>query len=287
MFTRLRIGTRLALAFALLVALLLANAGYGLYQAANIQGRFQEVVQNRLAKERAMTDINQSYQRAESVLLRSLLTQQFSAADQAILDKQRRDIEQSFATLSALHPTPKMQALLDPLRADLTQTRRAQQTAMQEMQQSNFGTATADYLKATRDLDLRIRHEIDAAEAWAREQTRALYAQSEADFASARNASIGLALLALLLAIAAAWLITRSITRPLSQAVEVARRVAGGDLSVRVVSPSKDETGQLLAALGQMVTQLTAVIGSVRSSAEQLLSASGQVSSTSQSIAQS
>jgi methyl-accepting chemotaxis protein len=82
-------------------------------------------------------------------------------------------------------------------------------------------------------------------------------------------------------------LITRSITRPLSEAVSVAQRVAAGDLSVQVSSRSRDETGALLRALEDMVQRLTGVIGAVRSSAEQLLSASTQVSATSQSLSQS
>ncbi|MDE1980442.1 MAG: HAMP domain-containing protein, partial [Betaproteobacteria bacterium] len=71
--------------------------------------------------------------------------------------------------------------------------------------------------------------------------------------------------IALVLGIVFTWLQIRSITRPLSEAVSVAQRVAEGDLSVRVASTSKDETGQLLTALGEMVGRLTSVIGSVRS----------------------
>lgn len=93
--------------------------------------------------------------------------------------------------------------------------------------------------------------------------------------------------IALILGIVFTAMQIRSITRPLTEAVSVAQRVAQGDLSVRVEATSRDETGQLLGAMGQMVAQLTSVIGSVRSSAEQLLSASTQVSATSQSLSQS
>jgi methyl-accepting chemotaxis protein len=98
---------------------------------------------------------------------------------------------------------------------------------------------------------------------------------------------LGGLIMVLLILGATTYLLRRLVIRPLGEAVSVAQRVAGGDLSVRVASASKDETGQLLAALGQMVTKLTSVIGSVRSSAEQLLSASTQVSATSQSLSQS
>ncbi|MBN8744198.1 MAG: HAMP domain-containing protein, partial [Thiomonas arsenitoxydans] len=272
MFNNLRIGTRLSLAFGLLIVLLLANAAFGLYEASRIQSHMQLVVQNRLAKERAVTIIANSSQNTTRIMLRSLLSQQFSDADRALIAEQRVNADAAFKTLESLQPTPQLQTRLDNLRAIIAKGRAAQQTAVPEMQRSNFGAAAADYLKSGLIVSREVRQETAAIETMLRGQTDALYAQSEADFVAARNASIGLAVLALLLAIAAAWLITRSITRPLAEAVSVTQRVAEGDLSVRVASTSKDETGQLLSALGEMVGRLTSVIGSVRSSAEQLLS---------------
>jgi len=48
--------------------------------------------------------------------------------------------------------------------------------------------------------------------------------------------------------------ITRSIVRPLNQAVKTARALAVGDLSVKMGQVSKDETGQLLQAMKDMVS---------------------------------
>ncbi|MEW6560436.1 MAG: MCP four helix bundle domain-containing protein, partial [Pseudomonadota bacterium] len=287
MFNNLRIGKRLGLAFGLLIVLLLANAGFGLYEASRMHDHMTTVVQNRLAKERAVVTIATSNQNTSRVVLRSLLSQKFGDADKATLAEQRANTDNAFKTLASLHPTPQLQSRLDALRASIIHGREAQQAAIAAMEQNNFGTAAADYLKSGLVASRQVRKETAAIEQMLHEQTDALYAQSVADYAKARNASLALASIALLLAVAAALLITRSITRPLSEAVHVAQRVAEGDLSVRVVSVSKDETGQLLAAMGQMVTQLTSVISSVLSSAEQLLSASTQVSATSQSLSQS
>ncbi|MBS0394584.1 MAG: MCP four helix bundle domain-containing protein, partial [Proteobacteria bacterium] len=59
-------------------------------------------------------------------------------------------------------------------------------------------------------------------------------------------------LLALALGCGLAWAITRSTTRPIREAVRVARSVAAGDLAVAVGSSGSNETGQLLAALAAM-----------------------------------
>ena len=80
--------------------------------------------------------------------------------------------------------------------------------------------------------------------------------------------------LAIAVAIFMAISIIRSIVRPLAQAVEAADRVAAGDLSGQIVVQSKDETGQLLAALQRMQQSLVNTVASVRSNAEGVASAS-------------
>src|SRR5260221_10913677 len=63
-------------------------------------------------------------------------------------------------------------------------------------------------------------------------------------------------LAALVLTVLAGVFITRSITAPLAEAVKVAEQVAEGDLDARIVTGSRDETGQLLTSLKAMVAAL-------------------------------
>ena len=73
-------------------------------------------------------------------------------------------------------------------------------------------------------------------------------------------------------------LIARSITRPLNQAVKVAKTVAAGDLTSRIaLQQSNDETGQLLHALREMNESLVRIVGEVRSGADTIATASGQI----------
>jgi methyl-accepting chemotaxis protein len=78
--------------------------------------------------------------------------------------------------------------------------------------------------------------------------------------------SSNFALIALLAATAAvgaalAWWITRSITRPLADAVDAAQAVAAGDLVVDIQVKSNDETGRLLASLAAMRRQTAEAVG--------------------------
>ena len=95
---------------------------------------------------------------------------------------------------------------------------------------------------------------------------------------------IGLGLLAILAGVAIAWHITRSITRPITHAVEVARTVADGDLSSRIDVVSTDETGQLMRALQHMNDSLAKVVGEVRSGADSMATATSQIAAGNQDL---
>jgi methyl-accepting chemotaxis protein len=90
----------------------------------------------------------------------------------------------------------------------------------------------------------------------------------------------------LIFATGISWWIILGITRPLAEAVDVANKLSEGNLDVRIVVNSKDETGQLLLAMRKMVGKLSEVISSVRSGADLLSRASEEVSVTAQSLSQ-
>ncbi|MEX0603982.1 MAG: methyl-accepting chemotaxis protein [Marinobacter sp.] len=86
------------------------------------------------------------------------------------------------------------------------------------------------------------------------------------------------------------WLLTRSITHPIRQAVSLATRVASGDLSGDIRSNRGDELGQLLSALGTMVVNLRDLVRSIDSNSGQIATSATQLSAvterTSSGIAQ-
>jgi len=112
------------------------------------------------------------------------------------------------------------------------------------------------------------------------------FTQSQANYREVRNLLIGVVAFCTLFAVALGWLITRSITRPLAQAVWAANALAEGDLRVQINTTSQDEVGQLLGAMHRMVEKLSQIIGEVRGAADNLSSASEEVSATAQSLSQ-
>jgi methyl-accepting chemotaxis protein len=91
-------------------------------------------------------------------------------------------------------------------------------------------------------------------------------------------------LLTITLAAVLAWLLSRSIVVPLGDAVRIARTVASGDLSSRIEVRSRDETGQMLQALGDMNQSLLNVVGEVRRGAETIATATTEIARGNQDL---
>jgi methyl-accepting chemotaxis protein len=110
-------------------------------------------------------------------------------------------------------------------------------------------------------------------------QARQDVAQAEASFIASRALLVGICVLALALAGALCWGLTLAITRPISRAVQVARTVASGDLTSRIEVDSRDETGQLLAALKGMNESLLGIVADVRQGSDGIATGSAQIAS--------
>ena len=71
--------------------------------------------------------------------------------------------------------------------------------------------------------------------------------------------------------------LSRSITRPLARAVGLAQQVASGDLTAEINITTRDEVGDLLAALKVMNENLLKTVTEVRTGTEAISTASSQI----------
>jgi methyl-accepting chemotaxis protein len=136
-------------------------------------------------------------------------------------------------------------------------------------------TAQANYLK-----------QIDAAVALADARVKAEQASADAAVVVAKRTAWALGIGALLVAALLAATIVASVTRPLADAVTVARAVAEGDLGHRVQVDGSNETAQLLRALVGMQDSLAKVVGDVRRNADSVATASAQIAQGNQDLSQ-
>ncbi|MCC6071710.1 methyl-accepting chemotaxis protein [Massilia sp. GCM10020059] len=96
-------------------------------------------------------------------------------------------------------------------------------------------------------------------------------------YARAISRIIALGAAALILGAIMAWLLSRSITRPLARAVTLAETVATGDLRTEIEVDSRDEVGQLLAALKRMNESLLQTVVEVHTGTDMISTASQEI----------
>jgi methyl-accepting chemotaxis protein len=106
-----------------------------------------------------------------------------------------------------------------------------------------------------------------------------LAADANTVYATALRIVGGVASIAVLLAIAAAAVITRSVVRPLNRAVEVARTVAAGDLTSRIEVQGSDEAAQMMQALKEMNAALAKLVSEVRTGSDEIATATSEIAS--------
>jgi methyl-accepting chemotaxis protein len=141
------------------------------------------------------------------------------------------------------------------------------------------------YLKAElRPIQSALRKAVAEQVGVQREITKQMAAAAAETYTDTRLLMFQLGAAALAIAALVAWWITRSITRPLARALEVANTVAAGDLTSRIDVTTRDEMGQLLQALKSMNENLAQTVSTVRSGTETIASASAQVAAGSQDL---
>ena len=111
-------------------------------------------------------------------------------------------------------------------------------------------------------------------------------AESDDAYRASRNLMIALSAVSVAIGMFFAWWVTRSITRPIAEAVRLARTVASGDLTSHIDITSTDETGQLLGALKAMNESLVNVVGAVRASSDSIATGSSQIATGNADLSQ-
>lgn len=288
MFNNLKIGVRLGIGFAITLALLItiASVSYLRMNALSenvesmVNDRFPKTVQanslidalNSIARQLRNAYIYTGAEQQKSLdaipAERKVISENLDKLDKTIRSEKGKEILKNIHAARAAYVVTQ-DKFIELLKAD-------KKAEIVTLMQGDLRKAQSEYIKAVNVL-------IDF-------QTKAME-KSGKDAEETVNGAIRLIMIlgaiAALLTIVFAWVITRSITRPINEALNAAVRLAEGDLTVKLESSSKDEVGMLMSAMQNMINKLTQIIGEVRTAADNLTNAAGQVSATAQSLSQS
>ncbi|MFZ4288789.1 methyl-accepting chemotaxis protein [Variovorax sp. HJSM1_2] len=145
--------------------------------------------------------------------------------------------------------------------------------AMQSFVDGTYKPAIAKYIAALDNFVTVQERQRDAAKA-------------EADASRHQTATVAMVSVAVVFALGVllTLVLVRSITRPLGEAVGLAQAITSGDLTQQLQSERKDEFGQLLRAMSEMVAKLRQLVAEVRSGVESVSTASVEIANGNQDL---
>jgi len=289
MFKNTKIGVRLGLGFGLVLILLAVIAFLGITRMASINESVEDIAKNKWPKvvllEAGLAGVNEI-----GIATRDMVLAETKEGRQAAKDRilgGRAAIGKAWETLKPTLNQPKGMEMMNQILESRERFIAGQNQVIKLMEEDKAPEArvlvSTDYRKIATEYRQRVNTLIKF-QGELMDQTGISAAEQ---YQQARNLMLILAIAAVLLGIGIAFWVTLSITKPLNEAVGVADALAQGDLTVKIESNSKDETGMLLTSMGNMVGKLSHIIGEVNTASEALNSAAGQVSQTAQSLSQS
>ena len=284
MLTNLKIGARLALAFGIVLALLATLSIIALARTSGMRDDMNAVTGG-IGVESSLADQMRLAATRQAVRVRNVLMlddpDEMTAEDQLLkADIKSYDVAKGkLAKMIASEADARKKTILTHIDATEKEARDLADQVVQMALAGHKFPARGLLGEKANPAQAKWMASVDEMVDLNEKLTAAAVANAEGAYATTRNTVLGITIVALVFASAVGVAVTRSITVPISQAVAIARRVADRDLSVKVVSHSKDETGQLLQALAAMTASLVTVVSSVRSGSDALAGAASEIAS--------
>ena len=255
MLNNLKIGIRLGVGFAVTLALLITIAVVSYMRLGALNDNIELMVNDRFPKTVAANSIvrainviarnlrnaviytGEEQKKALDAIApqRTIITDNLAELEKTITSDKGKEILKKIQTARAAYVSSQ-DKLIDFIKAD----KKAEIVALM---QGELRKTQSDYIGSVDDL---IKFQRDAMEKAGKDADE-LVATTE------RLITI-LGVIASILTALFGWFITRSITKPVSEAVGIAEKIAEGDFSMKIDTSAKDEVGQVLSALDKAVT---------------------------------
>jgi methyl-accepting chemotaxis protein len=273
------IAPRAAIGFGLVALLVVLLGIFSLTQMGAMREKSDEINENWLPSVLAIGDVNVNVLRLRAITLRLILNRDSAQVQNnlRLAEELRSSLDKSLGNYERLISSAEEQGIYDEFKRADAAYLLEQGRITQAVRQGDF-EAAAEVVGGSinQHADAMLQSLIKLTEI---NRVSALAAgKMAADVTeSARVWVIAMMVLATLITVALALLLTRSIVAPLSEAVRVAEQVASGDLTQSIHTEGKDEPARLLGALKDMQQSLRTTIQGISDSSNQLASASEQL----------
>ncbi len=288
MFGNMKIATRLGLGFGTIVVLMFCINAVGILRLGSMNNAVLDMVNDKWPKVQNATAITAATNEIALVMRDMLLDDDGSERKQHMerMRLARKQVSDAMDELKRTVAQPRGKELLQKIVDERSRYITGQDKLNRLVEDNKRDEAEVYLASELRPLLRAYQNAVKDLVEFQSELMTASGRTASASYGEGRNFMMLLGALSFALAIVFAWVIVRSITQPLKTAVNTADRLAQGDLTVKIETTAKDETGQLLQSMGNMIARLSQVVAEVSSGAQALSSASEEVSATAQSLSQ-
>ncbi|MDH0140751.1 methyl-accepting chemotaxis protein [Aquipseudomonas alcaligenes] len=280
-FRSISIAPRAALGFGVIALIVFILGGFALVQMSGMHERSGEIEDDWVPSLNALSDLSRSVYRLRATTLRALLSDSEAQLQRNLEDAQqmRAELDSAQNTYEKLISSRDEQSHYDRFKAAESQYLALQSQLLQHMRSGDRTAAMAMLASGINqhadDMDSTLsdltQHNREGASTAAK--------ASNAVYSHAMRGTLLVMALSAVATIVLATLLTRSIVRPLSEAVEVADSVAKGNLTLAIDTRGNDEPARLLQALKGMQGNLRGTIEQITGAADQLAAAATQLTS--------
>lgn len=278
-----KIGTRLTVAFSLVLVMLCIVAVTGLSSLGGLRQAMVDVAKGNDVESRLALDMRMSLDDRMIALRNVVLSSDQSDMREQVeriktqnnqYDSAEIKLKETFATYGIRDDEKK---LLEEIHADSVAAKPLIDKVSELGVSDDHAGAVKILFGDLRSVQRRWAAGLDKLAESERVQNAEALAASDASYGSARTVMIGLSIASVLCGLSLAWFITRGITKPINIAVEVAQAVASGNLTSSIDSDARDETGILLRALKEMNASLLKIVGEVRTGTDAMSISSREI----------
>ncbi|MBF7995008.1 methyl-accepting chemotaxis protein [Rahnella laticis] len=280
MINNMRVGARLGAAFSLVILLLIIVSVTAVTKISGINASIEQIVNDRYVKVRLAFDVRDGVNDQIKFLRGIVIDTKNPEQNQKRylqLDDTIKQTNLAMSKIAAIQTTVTGKQKIKALQ-DASDAFESGKEALIALARAGDMDGATEYV--LRKLTTSQNAYLDLATAFANSQDQQLQAEGKkavADGHTAIELTLIFSALAILVAAAMGYFLTRSITRPLLNAVKVAENVAAGDLTTQIQVNSHDETGQLMQGLKNMNENLLKIVTEVRAGTNAINSASSEI----------
>ncbi len=265
MFKNMKIGLRLGLGFGCVLALMSILIIIGIDSMANINGRLEGIVNDNNVKVSLSVDLRGAVRDVSIAVRNVVLINEQSGMQEEVkrIETQYKKYDELEAKLTDMVKSEQGMAILAKIKQSEAETtpliKRATELALVGKNQE----AVAVLLKDVRPKQRFWLDALDEMKDFQDKSSRKDAEDAAKAYAQARFLMFILGSSAMVFGALIAFWITRGITRPIGMAMDVAQKIAEGDLTATIVVTGKDETGLLLMAIKNMADTLKSMLADI------------------------